>query len=310
MSVELMVTAAFFVTVLVCTVTAGYYFLRRSAGRETAGTVSPFARLPQDGTTLGTAQAAVANALQFMGEAVPESKRDKPLRMRLLKAGYRWPTAPTIFRGLRVASALTVAGILGWATMWAENPTGSALLPAICGAGFGFLLPERVLQWMVRARGKRIRSAVAPALDLLVLALEAGQSLDQALHDVARALVESYPDLCEEFAFCRLEMRAGTSRHDALSHMSERSPDAELQKLTALLLDGDRYGTSLGPALRTHSRYLRTRLRHTAQEQARKLTVKLTLPVFFLIFPSILLVTLGPAVIQMQDTLRFLLEGY
>lgn len=310
MTAELTLTAAFFVAVLVSVVLAGYYYLRRSAEEEAETSSDRLARLSEDGTTLGSVQTAVARALHFMGESVPESKRDDVLRKRLLKAGYRWPSAATIFRGLRIASALIVAGMTGWVTLWFGSPSGSALLPAICGAGFGFLLPERALQWMVRARGKRIRSAVAPALDLLVLALEAGQSLDQALHDVARALVNSYPDLCEEFAFCRLEMRAGTSRHEALRRLSERSPDSELQKLTALLLDADRYGTSLGPALRTHGRYLRTRLRHSAQEQARKLTVKLTLPVFFLIFPSVLLVTLGPAVIQMRDALRFLLEGF
>jgi len=300
----------FFVVVLVSTVLAGYYYLRRSTGGNRQEEPSSLTSLTKEETPLGTTQAVVARALHFMGDSVPKSKRDEHVRVRLLQAGYRWPSSPTIFRGLRVGSSLTVAGLVGWGTLLSGNQSGLSLLPAICGAGFGYLLPERVLHWMVRARARRIRRAVAPALELLVLAMEAGQSLDAALQDTARALVKRYPDLCEELAFCRLEMRAGTSRQDALHHLAERSLDTELKKLTALLLDADRYGTSLGPALRTHSRYLRTRLRHGAQEQARKLTVKLTLPVFFLIFPAVLLVTLGPAVIQLRESLQFLLEGY
>lgn len=310
MSGNLMLIAGFFVVVLVTIVLAGYGFLTRKDTRNLDNAGVPDG-LPAEETPLASTQAALAKALRFMGESVPAAKRhDETLRMRLLKAGYRWPTAVTIFHGIRVSSALTLAGVAGWCTLLFRGDTASTLLPALCAGGFGFLLPERILQARVRARGRRIRSAMPSAVDLLVLALEAGQSLDQSLQDVARALAKGYPDLSEEFVFCRLEMRAGKSRYEALRHLSERSPDAELKALTAVLLDSDRYGTSLGPALRTHARYLRTRIRHGAQEAARKLSVKLTLPVFFLIFPSILLVTLGPAVLQLRESLRFLMEGF
>jgi tight adherence protein C len=293
MSTQLALMAVFFVFVLVAIIVAGRYYLSRGEAAP-ANASGESGNLAYEDQPMPAAKAALAKALHFMGESMPAARRnDNTLKTNLLKAGFRWPTAITIFHGLRIASALAVAGLVGW----------SMLL-------FGFLLPERMLLARVRARGRRIRSAVPPAVDLMVLALESGQSLDQSLQDVARALVRSYPDLCEEFVFCRLEMRAGKSRYEALRHLSDRSPDDELKRLTAVLLDGDRYGTSLGPALRTHARYLRTRIQHGAQESARKLTVKLIFPVFFLIFPSVLLVTLGPAVMQLRESLEFLLNGF
>jgi tight adherence protein C len=136
---------------------------------------------------------------------------------------------------------------------------------------------------------------------LAVLALEAGQSLDQALHDTAVGLRRVYPDLSSELLFCILEMRAGTSRTDSLRRLAERCGEEEVKRVAAILIDGERFGTSLGPALHTHARFLRTRMRQRAQEAARGLSVKLVVPVFFLIFPSVMLVTLGPAYFHMQE---------
>ena len=140
----------------------------------------------------------------------------------------------------------------------------------------------------------------------MVLTLEAGQTIDQGILEAARSVGRVYPDLASELTFCSLEMRAGTPRGEALRRMGERCGEEEIRKLVAVLVDGERFGTSLGPALRSHAHYLRTRMRHKAQESARKLGVKLVMPVFFLIFPSVLLVTLGPAYLQLTlflDTL-------
>ena len=117
--------------------------------------------------------------------------------------------------------------------------------------------------------------------------------------DTSLELRQSHPDLSEELAQVNLELRAGKSRADALHQLGARSRDPELKKLAGLLIDSDRFGTTLGPALRIHAKYLRTRMRQQAQEAARKVSVKLIFPVFFLIFPSVLLVTLGPAVLHM-----------
>lgn len=306
MSWEIWLPGVFFFTVMIATVLAGYLALRCLRRPHEAEPVPAVA----GETSPGEPQAALTRALSRMGETIPEPVAGRaPLRKRLLMAGYRWPSAVTMFQGIRIASGLALAGIVGWTILFIRGEAVSTLVPVLCGAGFGYLLPDRILEARIRARGRRIRRGIPPSIDLLVLALEAGQSLDQSIHDVAKALGSAYPDLCEEFLFCRLEMRAGKSRQEALRHLLERSPDAELRKLAALLVDAERFGTSLGPALRTHSRYLRTRVRHQAQEAARKLSVKLTLPVFFLIFPVVLLVTLGPAVIEFRESLQTLFSG-
>src|SRR5205823_3897922 len=150
------------------------------------------------------------------------------------------------------------------------------------------------------ARARRIRRAVPVALDLLVLSVEAGQSLNQAIVVTSNELRIPHPDLSEELAQVYRELRAGKSRADALLQLGARNGDPELKKVSSLLIDSDRFGTSVGPALRNHAKYLRIRMRQHAQEAARKVSVKLIFPVFFLIFPSVLLVTLGPAVLHMM----------
>ena len=142
-----------------------------------------------------------------------------------------------------------------------------------------------------------MRRGLPSALDLLVLAVEAGQSVDAGILETSRGLRVGYPDLAAEFVQLHLELRAEASREDALRNFAARTQDSEIRKFAALIMDTDRFGTSLGPALRSHSHYLRTRFRQHAQEKARKVGVKLIFPVFFLIFPSVILVTLGPAVI-------------
>jgi tight adherence protein C len=189
-----------------------------------------------------------------------------------------------------------------------QGQPSNAPLPMICGLGIGFLLPDRVLGSRIRARAQRLRSAIPPALDLMVLAMEAGQSLDQAIADASRGLKRNYPDFGGELAQLYMELRTGGSRADSFRALAARNNEPELRKLSNLLIDSDRYGVSIGPALRSHAKYLRVRFRQQAQEKARKVGVKLIFPVFFLIFPSVLLVTLGPACIMMYQQLDTLLR--
>ena len=159
-----------------------------------------------------------------------------------------------------------------------------------------------------RARARRLRSAIPAALDLMVLGMEAGQSLDQSIADASRGLKRTNPDLSGELAQLYLELKASNSRVDSFRSFGSRNKEPELRKLASLLIDSDRFGSTLAPALRSHAKYLRTRFRQQAQETARKVGVKLIFPVFFLIFPSVLLVTLGPACILMYSQLQKLLQ--
>jgi tight adherence protein C len=193
------------------------------------------------------------------------------------------------------------------ATMAYHSNVSAALLPALCGIGFGYLLPDRVLGKMVERRVERLRRGLPAALDLLVLAVEAGQGLDAAILDTSRGLRASHPDLAAEFTQLQLELKANTTRAESLRNLAARSQDIEIRKFVNLLIDTDRFGTSLGPALKTHARYMRIRFRQIAQEKARKVGVKLIFPVFFLIFPSVILVTLGPAVILIFQQMKNLI---
>ena len=241
------------------------------------------------------AQAAVAGVFRMIGEALPGGQNEST-RRELMAAGYRWPSAVSIYVGIKCAASV----MLGAAAAWAAATFSKRIHPRCssrCCAGLasGILSPDRLLHHLGLARAARLRRGLPAALDLLLLSVESGQGLDAAILDTSRSLRISHPELASEFTQLHLELRANTSREEALRNFAERSHDAEVKKFTALLIDTDRFGTSLGPALRTHAKYLRTRFRQTAQERARKAGVKLVFPVFFLIFPSVVLVTLGPA---------------
>ena len=243
-----------------------------------------------------------SEAIQWIGELAPSTSRDgDQLRRRLIAAGYRAPSAITRFRGLRfggifVCSLLSLIG--------ATFSGGSIVVATLCGAGIAYLVPDRILDVLVRRRQRRLRAALPAALDLLVLGVESGQAIDTAILETSRGLRATFPDLSSEFNILSMELRTAASRTESLRAMADRNGEMELKKLANLFVDTDRFGTSLAPALRNHARYLRIRMRQQAQEAARKVGVKLIFPVFFLIFPSVILVTLGPAVMLITTQLK------
>ena len=298
-----------FLFVLAAVSAAGYVFVLRPS-REDGPAFMP-SPITLDQPELAGAQAAVADLFRLIGEAMPGgAEQANAARHKLMIAGYRWPSAVSVFLGIKCASAVMLAAAGVWATVMFRPDADllQMILPAICGIGFGLMLPDRVLAKLAGNRVDRLRRGLPAALDLMVLAIEAGQSLDAAILDTSRGLRATHPDLAAEFTQLQLELRANTTRAEALRNFAERSKDMELRKFANLLIDTDRFGTSLGPALKTHARYLRIRFRQIAQERARKVGVKLIFPVFFLIFPSVILVTLGPAVILIFTQMQHMLE--
>jgi tight adherence protein C len=308
MSAQLLIGLFLFVLAAVSAV--GYVFILRPS-RSDQGPILIPTPIALDQRDLPGAQAAVADIFRLIGEAMPGGQEQaNAARQKLIIAGYRWPSAVSVFLGIKCATALMLAAAGVWATLTFRPDVDlvQTILPAICGVGFGFLLPERVLDRLAKKRVERLRRGLPAALDLMVLAIEAGQGLDAAILDTSRGLRATHPDLAAEFTQLQLELRANTTRAEALRNFAERSKDMELRKFVNLLIDTDRFGTSLGPALKTHARYLRIRFRQIAQERARKVGVKLIFPVFFLIFPSVILVTLGPAVILIFTQMQHMLE--
>lgn len=288
MSPELALVGGFFLLILALVGGGGYWFLQR---KEADGDAAD----PQQ---------LLAGTLQAFGAAVPtrDSQIDR-YRKLLSYAGYRRPEALTIFFGAKAASTL-VLGLLAAVGSLVFGESGLGWLTAlIAGGGMGYLMTDRVLSWMVSRRAERLKRSLPLALELLVLGLEGGQSLDGAMLDTARELRVSHPELASELATVPTGMLSTRSRQDQLRQLMDRNREPEIRRFAQVLIDSDRFGTSLAGALRNQTRYLRTSLRQSAQEKARKVSVKLVFPVFFLIFPAVLLVTLGPAVLQLMGSL-------
>lgn len=294
-----------FLFVLAAVSAAGYVFVLRPT-RSGAESQLP-AGITLDQRDLPTAQAAVFDVFRLMGEAMPDRGNQGELRNQLAAAGYRWAAAVSVFLGIKAATALLFGIAAAWGALANDAAGSSVLVATVCGMGFGFLIPDRVLEKLGKARVAKLRRALPAALDLMVLGIEAGQGLDTAILGTSRGMRLTHPELASEFTQLQLELKANATRAEALRNFAARSRDSEMRKFANLLIDTDRFGTSLGPALKTHARYLRIRFRQTAQEKARKVGVKLIFPVFFLIFPSVILVTLGPAVVMLSTQMKNLL---
>jgi tight adherence protein C len=293
---------AFFAVVMGGIAAAGYYVLYRSSATDAIS-------LPIEASEPVSARQFLADSLRTLGEAVPGKRAEEdPMRRKLQTAGYRSPSAVATYNGIVYSSAAILAIIVGAGVLIAEQSLSTAFLPAICAAGFGFLLPKRIVQSQILSRRRRLVEGLPVALDLLVLSVEAGQALDQSIYDSSREIRQAYPDLADELLAVSLALRASASREQVFRDFGNRLDEVEFKKLANLLIDSDRFGSSLGPTLRTHARYLRIRRRQHAQEQARKIGVKLVFPIFFLIFPSVLLVTLGPAAIAIMSALQPMLD--
>lgn len=234
-------------------------------------------------------------ALTDLGKLLPSSdkKVSKKVRM-MLRAGFRSPEAVKIQQGLEVVLPITFIVLMYMSGAYSFNPL---FMFAFSGLA-GFLLPDMWLSWRVNHRQRRLVIALPDALDLLVVCVEAGMGLDQAIFRVAQELRISYPELSDELQLVNLEMRVGRSRIDSLRELAVRTGVEDVKSFVTMLIQTDRFGTDLAQSLRIHSDTLRTKRRQRAEEAAAKTTVKMIPALVFLIFPAMFAVLLGPAVIS------------
>jgi len=174
---------------------------------------------------------------------------------------------------------------------------------SLAGCGLGYLLPNIALARVAKKRQHRIRLGLPDALDLLVVSVEAGLGLDQAIQRVGEELDFAHPDLSEELRLINLELRAGKGRADALRNLADRTGVDDVSSLVAMLVQTDKFGTSVAQSLRVHSDTVRTKRRQRAEEAAAKTGVKMVFPLVFCIFPAIWVVTIGPAAIKFVQVL-------
>jgi tight adherence protein C len=255
-------------------------------------------------------QSALQRRVEAIGKHAPVSTQDaQTARRTLMAAGYRKESAVALFYGIKVIMAVTLAIL---SIVFRDSVTANKVLRIvlpIAATVAGYWLPGFVLERKVTKRREKLRLSLPDGLDLMVVSVEAGLGLDQAIQNVGRELVVAHPELSEELSLVTLEMRAGKNRAEALRNLAQRTGEAELRKLTAILIQSDRFGTSMAEALRTHSEFMRVRRRQDAEERAAKVGVKLVFPIFFFILPSILVVAAGPGILQVFKYLFPLMKG-
>jgi tight adherence protein C len=238
----------------------------------------------------------VRDTFAGIGKLVSGDKAVAPrAQLSMIRAGYRSPEAALAIRGVKLATPLALVAVVFAAGFYRLNPYMFLLLAVI----IGYLLPEAWLSWRVRARQHRLRRALPDCLDLLVICVEAGLGLDQALMKVAQEMRVTHPELSEELHLVNLEMRIGKSRLDALRELARRTGLEDIKSLVAMLIQTERFGTSVAQSLRVYSDDLRVKRRQRAEEMSAKTAVKMVPPLVIFIFPALMVVILGPAVITL-----------
>jgi tight adherence protein C len=235
---------------------------------------------------------------------VPPSAADaKKLQKKLMQAGFRSAQAPGIYRALQLFSMLFFPGAILLLWVFLTRPMSSVLIPLLFSFAAGFLLPKFILNRLVASRQLRITWGLADALDLMVITMEAGLGLNAAMLKVCEELKDVHPDISKEFELANLEIRVGRDRSEALRNLADRTGVEDLNSLVGMLIQADRFGTSIARAVRVYSDSLRTKRRQRAEQAAQKAAFKLLLPLGALLFPTMFIVILGPALLNISDML-------
>lgn len=249
--------------------------------------------------------AQLQSILKPLGDAIPKTAREiSRARKSLFRAGYRGKTTVAIYYGLNLITAIVLPVLLYIAFNVVETvPPQQQIVLLLVTAVVGYLLPGIILQARIKSRQDAIKRALPDALDLMVVCVEAGLGLDQSIVRVSEEFERTGPEISAEFTLVNLEMRAGKPRVEALRNLATRTGVDDLSSLVAMLIQTDRFGTSIAQSLRVHSDAMRVKRRQRAEELASKVPVKLVFPIFFFIFPAIFIVTLGPAMLDIVNKL-------
>src|SRR6266404_9520979 len=242
---------------------------------------------------------AFRDLLKKLGTLVPQSPKDTTvMQRRLIRAGFRNPNALKVLYGAKFVMAILVP-LLAFGVIAASSwESSSKIMATLASIAIGFFAPNEYVRIVAGRRQKQIRRGLPNALDLLVVSVESGLGLDQGIVQVAKELEGAHPEISEEFSLMTLELKAGKRRIEALRNLAERTNVDDLKKLVAVLIQADRFGTSIAATLRNHAEFMRVQARQIAEEKAAKLGVKLVFPIFFCILPSLFVVTVGPMAIK------------
>ena len=255
--------------------------------------------LPEEEQTPTHPSLVFRELLNKLGSALPASPKDiSVMQRKLVRAGMRGQNSLKMLYGAKVAMGIVLPLLM---TALVANTTADAsnkIMAVMAAAAMGFFGPNEYVTIVARRRQKQIQRGLANALDLLVVCVESGLGLDQAILQVAKELEQAHPEITEEFAMVNLELKGGKRRAEALRNLAERTAVDDLKKLVAVLIQADRFGTGVAQSLRGHADFMRVQARQVAEEKAAKLGVKLVFPIFFCILPSLFIVTVGPVAVK------------
>jgi tight adherence protein C len=272
---------------------------RRGDGRETKGRRS-------DGMArfLEKATPNMAKPLQPKTEA--EAGK---LKSKLSYAGFRRESAPSVFLGLKTI-CLAIGFFAGGGTLYfSQGFSNETIMYTVASAGIAFYIPEIVLMFLRKSRQNNIFFGLPDALDLMVVCVEAGLGLDQAMRKVSEEMKKTFVVIADEFGLCNLQLQMGRARNEVLHDLGARTGVDDLKALAAILIQADKFGSSVAQALRVQSDSMRTRRRQMAEEKAAKTAVKLIFPLVLFIFPAIFIVLVGPAAITMINEMFPAMSG-
>ena len=317
MDITLIVAVVTFVTVMLASSAIFFYFNSREAvqtwRRRADAASAALSSQPEPTGVVEQVSAQLRSLLEWSARMNQPSNAEeaRATRRQLITAGYRSGKAAVFFVGAKLllavllvcVFALIPAKLLGFPSV--SNLTFYYVLAAACG----YYAPIVWLRRSIAARKDVLQRAIPDALDLMVVCVEAGLGLDQAIGRVGEEVKRTHPEMSDELTLLALELRTGVSRQEALRNLAQRTDLEEVRNLVALLVQTDRFGTSIGQALRVHADSMRTTRRLKAEELAAKLPVKLLFPLIFFIFPSMFIVLIGPACIKMIRVLFPTLSG-
>jgi len=225
------------------------------------------------------------------------------LQKQLLQAGYRSQDAATVFRAVQITLMIAAPTFIATLCFILDRPLNNFVIWGLVGAAFGFYLPPYLVRKMITGRQQRITWALADSMDLMVVAVEAGLGLNAALNRVGEELKGLHPDMHYEIELVNLEIRVGRGREEALRNLAERTGIDDIRSFVALLIQADRYGSSIAKAVRIFAESLRNKRRQRAEQSSQKAALKLLFPLTLFLFPVIIMVVLGPALLNLIDIL-------
>lgn len=278
--------------------------LRRLAGKDGGAiqNASP-AIMPDERPAADLAQKIATPLNKLLPPSATEARK---LQKQLMHAGFRSPEAPIIYRAIQLAAMAGFPLIVAAVCAFMAKPLGDALVYIIVAFVAGFFLPRYFLSRVTKNRQRELRWGLADALDLMVVSVEAGLGLNAAMMKVATELRDVHPAIAIEFELANLEIRVGRERDEALRNLAERTGVDDLRSLVAMLIQTDKFGTSIAKGLRVFSDSLRTKRRQRAEQEAQKAAVKLLFPLACFLFPTLFIAILGPAALNLMDVLAMM----